>query len=108
MNASPIIFAEPCTDSMYAKEPVPFTTISLNVFVPPIVWSDTKSTNEPVSWSEPDTIPPLRFAVILPLVIVKSIFAESVDCETMFEGIDEISPYIIWDEPETNVWVPLD
>ena len=44
INASPIEVDEPVVDWINANEPVPFTTILLNVLVEPMVWSPSSVT----------------------------------------------------------------
>ena len=50
---------------------------------------------------EPETTPPIKSAVIIPFVIVKSTVELSVEDDTIFNGMLDISPYVICDEPDT-------
>ena len=57
----------------------------------PLISKYLKSKDE-VNCDEPETTPPIKSAVILPSVIVKFTVDESVDEETIFESMLEISP----------------
>ena len=71
----------------------------------PLISKYLKSKDE-VSWDEPETTLPIKSAVILPFVMVKFTVDESVDCETIFESLFDISPNSTWDEP-LNTLSPL-
>jgi hypothetical protein len=57
--------------------------------------------------AEPETTPPLKFALIVPLVMVKSTFVVSLDAETKLVGLlvtlshgtvasDAVAAFILW------------